>query len=163
MSPAEEGREGDLDPSKKTGWLLRAWLLSCAFLCCVSKPGQSPHLQWILHQAKRSKQNTPCCGFWESKVMNQNQLKGSQICSGKPRPWLWEPRAEERSNHLFPLWDSLLELSRAKIRYLRTAASCSGVQLFLRGLPGLSPTPHKTYFLQKVPGHAMRAPWHAVS
>lgn len=78
----EDGREGDVDPNEQVNALL------CISVLCKQPRSEFPHLQWIPNQAKRNKQNNPCCGFSEPKVMNQNQLKGNKICSGKWRP-LW--------------------------------------------------------------------------
>lgn len=108
-----------------------------AFLYCASNPVRVPYLQWILCQAKRNKQNIPCCGFSESEVMNQNQLKANQICSGKRRPlWLWEhcqqwPQRDQTISFPsgIPFWNCL------EPRYLRITANWSGVQFFLRWLP----------------------------
>lgn len=64
-------------------WTKRVGLHSFMHFCGASNLVRVPHLQWILHQAKRNKQNVPWCGFSESEVMNQNQLKGNKICFGK--------------------------------------------------------------------------------
>lgn len=126
----ETGRKGGVDPENKK----HKAAFPCVFLYHVSNPVRVPHLQRILHQAKRNKQNIPRCGFSESEVMNQNQLKGNQICSGKQWSlWLWEHRQRwpQRDQTIsFP--SGIPFCNCLEPRYLRATANCSGVQLFLR-------------------------------
>lgn len=140
MNPFEGGRTGRWCRPSKQGrlGLGRAWLHSFMHFCIMKdSPVGVTHVQWILHQAKRNKHNIPCSGFSEPEVMNQNQLKGNQICSGKPRPlWLWEYRQQwpQRDQTIslpsgIPFWNCL------EPRYFRKTANCSGVHRFPKVLP----------------------------
>lgn len=157
----ETGRKGGVDPeNKKDGDAF-----FCVFLYHASNPVRVPHLQRILHQAKRNKQNIPCCGFSESEVMNQNQLKGNQICSGKQRSlWLWEHRQRwpQRDPTIsfpsgIPFWNCL------EPRYLRTTANCSGVQLFLRWPKDFESQNLNKHLLEGISGHSFPRPLPASS
>lgn len=95
--------------------------------------------------------------------MNQSQLKGNQICSGKPRSlWLWAHRQRwpQRDPTIsFP--SGIPSWNRLEPRYLRTTANCSGVQLFLRWPGGFEyynlnqHTPFKSpVMLKGISGHS---------
>lgn len=151
----ETGKKGGVDPENKK----HGAAFFCEFLYHASNPVRVPHLQRILHQSKRNKQNIPCCGFSESEVMNQNQLKGNQICSGKQRSlWLWEhcQRWPQRDQTIsfpsgIPFWNCL------EPRYLRTTANCSGVQLLLRWPKAFeSQNLNKHLYLFQVPYYALK-------